>query len=99
MAFPRSIGATFLLLAFLLLCPRGGSGAEPNVPGDPKYLDGWRMAGANPERTSWVPEDVSGKLQLEWYRPFEPFISHKVQVIAADGMLLEIGRASCRERV
>jgi len=34
-----------------------------------------------------VPEDVPGKLQLEWYRPFEPFIPHKVQAIAADGML------------
>ncbi len=47
----------------------------------------WYMAAANPQRTSWVPENVPGKLQIEWYKPFEPFISHKVQVIAADGML------------
>ncbi|MGA2617243.1 MAG: PQQ-binding-like beta-propeller repeat protein [Thermoguttaceae bacterium] len=63
------------------------------MPPAGKYLDGWRMAGANPERTSWVPSnpenqtDVPGKLQLEWYKPFEPFIWQKVQVIAADGLL------------
>lgn len=51
------------------------------------YADGWRMAGANPQRTSWVPEEVPGQLQLEWYKPFGPYISTKVQVIAADGML------------
>ena len=87
MASPRSVRALFPLLAFVFLGARGALGAEPNVPSDPKYLDGWRMAGANPERTSWVPEGVPGKLQLEWYRPCEPFIPHKLQVIAADGML------------
>ena len=52
-----------------------------------EYLDGWRMAGANPQRTSWVAEDVPGKLSLEWYKPFEPMIAHKVQIVAADGRL------------
>jgi outer membrane protein assembly factor BamB len=63
------------------------------VPDAPKYLDGWRMVGANPERTSWVPSGsenqtaIPGQLKLEWYKPFEPFIWQKVQIIAADGLL------------
>ena len=43
----------------------------------------WPMAGANPERTSWTPEEVRGELQPLWYKPFEPYISQKVQIIAA----------------
>ena len=43
----------------------------------------WPMAGANPERTSWTPEEVRGQLQPVWYKPFEPYISQKVQIIAA----------------
>ena len=41
------------------------------------------MAGANPERTSWTAEEVRGQLQPVWYKPFEPYISQKVQIIAA----------------
>ena len=41
------------------------------------------MAGANPERTSWTAEEVRGPLQPVWYTPFEPYISQKVQIIAA----------------
>ncbi len=43
----------------------------------------WPMAGANPERTSWSPEEVRGQLRPVWYKPFEPYISQKVQIIAA----------------
>jgi hypothetical protein len=45
------------------------------------------MAGANPQRTSWVPEEVAGRLQPIWYRAIEPYISQNVQIIAADGRL------------
>ena len=41
------------------------------------------MAGANPERTSWTAEEVRGELRPLWYKPFEPYISQKVQIIAA----------------
>jgi outer membrane protein assembly factor BamB len=41
------------------------------------------MAGANPERTSWTPEEVRGRLRPLWFKPFEPYISQKVQIIAA----------------
>lgn len=45
------------------------------------------MAGANPQRTSWVPEEVKGDLSPVWYRPIEPYISQNVQIIAAEGKL------------
>jgi hypothetical protein len=43
----------------------------------------WPTIGANPERTSWTPEEVRGQLQPLWYKPFEPYISQRVQIIAA----------------
>jgi len=46
---------------------------------------GWPMAGANPQRTSWVPEEAAGRLRPVWYRAIEPYISQNVQIIAADG--------------
>lgn len=49
--------------------------------------DAWPMAGANPQRTSWTPEEVRGRLQPLWYKPIEPYIQPKTQVIAAYGML------------
>jgi len=43
----------------------------------------WVMAGANPERSSWTPEEVTGRLNPIWYKQFEPYIPPKVQIIAA----------------
>jgi outer membrane protein assembly factor BamB len=51
------------------------------------------MAGANPQRTSWVPSttgnltEIKGDLGPVWYRPIDPFINGKIQVIAAHGLL------------
>ena len=47
----------------------------------------WSMAGGNPERTSWTPEEVRGKLKPDWYMPIEPYILPRVQIIAAYGTL------------
>lgn len=47
----------------------------------------WPMLGANPQRTSWVADEVRGDVRPVWYRPIEPYINYKVQVIAADGKL------------
>ena len=47
----------------------------------------WPMAGANPQRTSWVADEVAGDLTVAWYKPIEPFISQNVQIIAADSKL------------
>lgn len=42
----------------------------------------WPMAGANPQRTSWTPEEVPGQLEPKWFCVIEPYISQKVQLIA-----------------
>jgi outer membrane protein assembly factor BamB len=47
----------------------------------------WSMAGANPQRTSWTLEEVRGQLRPIWYKPIEPYISQKVQIIAANDTL------------
>jgi hypothetical protein len=47
----------------------------------------WSMAAANPQRTSWTPEEVKGNLSPIWYKPFEPYIQPKVQIITANSML------------
>ena len=47
----------------------------------------WPMVAANPERTSWTPEEVRGDLEPLWYKPIEPYISQRVQIIAAYNML------------
>ena len=60
--------------------------AAPSNP-IPTAANAWPMPGANPERTSWSPEEVPGQLHPVWYKPFEPYISQKVQVIAAYDML------------
>lgn len=47
----------------------------------------WNTVAGNPQRTSWTPEEVSGQLTLEWYRPIEAYIPQNVQIIAANGLL------------
>ncbi len=46
----------------------------------------WYMSGANPQRTSWVSEEVRGNLNVEWYQPIEPYIPYKVQPIFSNGV-------------
>ena len=53
------------------------------APGVASTADGWPMAAANPQRTSWVTEEVRGNLSPIWYKPIEPYISQKVQLIVA----------------
>jgi outer membrane protein assembly factor BamB len=47
----------------------------------------WPMVAANPQRTSWTPEEVRGDLSLVWYHPIEPYIPYKIQPIAANGKI------------
>jgi outer membrane protein assembly factor BamB len=54
---------------------------------DQWLLDGWTTAGANPERTSWVPEEVRGNLVPAWYKQFEPYILPRTQIVATNGVL------------
>src|SRR4030065_305542 len=48
---------------------------------------GWVTAGANWQRTSWVPDAAPGALKAIWVKPVEAYISQKVQIIAASGKL------------
>jgi len=48
---------------------------------------GWVTAGANPQRTSWVPDAAPGALKPIWVKPVEAYISQKVQIIATSGRL------------
>ena len=47
----------------------------------------WPMAGANPQRTSWVSKGVDpsnyNQYGVEWYRPIEAYIGQHVQLVAA----------------
>ena len=54
-----------------------------NVPTE----NDWPTVAANPQRTSWTPEEVTGNLQVEWYRPIEAYIPQNVQIIASGGLL------------
>ena len=51
----------------------------------------WPMAGANSQRTSWVPASVdpesSNNFGVAWYRPIEAYIGQHVQLIAARGKI------------
>ena len=49
--------------------------------------DEWSMSAANPERTSWVPQQVSGMHYVDWYRPIEAYIPQNVQIIASNNLL------------
>ncbi|OGM19967.1 hypothetical protein A2771_03140 [Candidatus Woesebacteria bacterium RIFCSPHIGHO2_01_FULL_38_26b] len=50
----------------------------------------WYMAGANPQRTNWVggsTNEIPGDLKPVWYRPIDPYIDNKVQVITSGGKI------------
>ena len=47
----------------------------------------WAMVAANAERTSWTPQQVSGTLRVDWYRPIEAYIPQNVQIIASNNLL------------
>lgn len=62
--------------------PAGGSAATTA-----DWTTSWSMAGANPQRSSWTAEEVRGRLKPVWYKSFEPHISQKVQIVAANNLL------------
>ena len=72
-----------LLLGIILLGQRGETAVSPVAAGTAE----WPMVAANPQRTSWTPEEVGGQLRPEWYKPFEAFIPPHVQIIAANNTL------------
>jgi outer membrane protein assembly factor BamB len=84
-------------VAVVLMVMCGATSFEVAGPvyaqGETWWQTNWAMAGANPQRTSWVPStaenltEIRGALGPVWYRPIDPFINGKTQVIAAHGLL------------
>ena len=70
-------------LSFLALISSWGMEVQAQAADSP----GWVTAGANAQRTSWVPDAAPGALKPIWVKPVEAYISQKVQIIAASGKL------------
>ncbi|MAU00802.1 MAG: hypothetical protein CL608_26960 [Anaerolineaceae bacterium] len=71
------------IVGLVLLGQRGETAVSPVSAGTAE----WPTVAANPQRTSWTPEEVGGQLRPEWVKPFEPFIPQHVQIIAANNTL------------
>jgi outer membrane protein assembly factor BamB len=71
---PQGTTNTILYLPFINI-------SQPPIPSEAS----WPTVAANPERTSWAPQGVSGSLHLEWYRTFQAYIPPNFQIIAAHG--------------
>ncbi len=66
---------TLFALFLLLVLPLSASQAQTE--------NTWPMAGANPQRTSWTPEEIRGRMFPLWAVSLEPFIPYANQMIAA----------------
>lgn len=58
---------------------------KPNLSGP--LTSGWYMAGANPQRSSWISEEVSSDVSVNWYRNIEPYIPEYIQLITANNLI------------
>ena len=52
----------------------------------------WSTVAGNPQRTSWIPQEVrgdipSGSFHVLWYRPIQAYIPQNVQIIASNDIL------------
>lgn len=52
----------------------------------------WSTTAGNPQRTSWISEEVrgdipSGSFRVIWYRPIEAYIPQNVQIITSNGIV------------
>jgi len=62
-------------------------------PASAQTQNDWYMAGANPQRTSWVAStqnnqtEIKGTMKVLWYKPIESYILPRTQIIAANGLL------------
>jgi hypothetical protein len=45
--------------------------------------EAWVMPGGNAERTSHIEQEIRGNVKPLWYKPFEPYIPQRVQIITA----------------
>lgn len=81
---PESVTTDFV--TYIPMTGRLFSG-EPVVLPPPEGAADWPTVAANPQRTSWSPEQVTGDFHVEWYLPVEAYIPQNVQIIASNGLL------------
>jgi hypothetical protein len=60
-----------ILLCFLIFALPAGIQAD------------WPMAGANPQRTNWVPETLPDVISTQWVKPIYGLVPQRVQAIGA----------------
>lgn len=53
----------------------------------PIEVSEWSTVAANPQRTSLTGEEIRGNLQPAWYRTIGPYVSQKIQIVAANNTL------------
>lgn len=94
----KIINLIIILIGLLLITQTISPQLQPNAkaaslqqgtppPVSTNAANDWPMLAANPQRTSWTPEEVRGSLNVEWYHPIEPYIPYKIQPIGANGKL------------
>src|SRR3990167_7626050 len=76
----KIVGIVFAVVLLLIAKPTFAQ--SPESPEDT-----WPMAAQNPQRTSHNNVEVPGGLNPLWFKPIEPHIPPKVQIIAANSML------------
>ena len=81
------LGALFVLFLSATFVTYARSLPEVGGTAVTDWSTSWSMAGGNPERTSWTAEEVRGSLDPEWYKPIEPYIPQRVQIVAANNLL------------
>lgn len=78
------------LLGLLTVLPFARPPDELQVSAQPPVAE-WYMAGANPQRTSWVPAAVdpgaAASFGVLWYRPIEAYIGQHIQLVAGRGKI------------
>jgi hypothetical protein len=65
-----------ILPSLLLNLAQAGSLCLQAAPLQGLSSEGWVTAGANPQRTSWVPDAAPGRLKEIWVKPVEPYMGN-----------------------
>jgi outer membrane protein assembly factor BamB len=87
--WPRKAPALLALLFMFVLAIFLTTFSSRNGSGTPvaAAADDWPTLAADPQRTSYTSTEVSGRLNVEWYRQFDAYIPERVQIIATNGLL------------
>lgn len=75
--FSKKILSSIIISVFLILNLTDNVKAQTST--------NWYMAGASPQRTSWITDAPTGIAGITWYRPIEAYIDQKTQMITANG--------------